>query len=58
MKRMNALIPLAEQKIATLIATGNKARDVVRGKGKQSKKQDVKQKVTNRRIDPKIFLRL
>ena len=32
MKRMNALIPLAEQEIATLIATGNKARDVVREK--------------------------
>ena len=32
MKRMNALIPLAEQEIARLTATGNKARDVVREK--------------------------
>ena len=58
MQKFDALIPLAEQEIARLIAKGNKARDGGGKKKKQSKKQDIKQKVTHRRIDPKIFLRL
>ena len=41
---------LADQEIARLIATGNKARDVVWEKGKQSKKQDIKRRPKQQRL--------
>ena len=41
---------LAEEKIATLIATGNKARDGGGKKKKQSKKQDIKRRPKQQRL--------